>query len=106
MALQRRSRADVAKIARERGDLAASVIARRQELGLSQVELGDLAGVSYRVVHNVEAGRAGMSLERLLAVLDTLGLHLVIERGPADGMVADESVARSYGLRHPHRDTP
>ena len=64
--MQRRSRADWATVARERGDLAAVVAARRKELGLTQVALGDLAGVSYRVVHNLEAGRVEVSLERLL----------------------------------------
>lgn len=101
MALKRRSRADTAELARKRGALAAVISARRQELGLSQVELGELSGVSYRVVHNLEAGRAEVSLERLLAVLRTLGLHLAVERGTADGVAAGASVARQYGLPVP-----
>jgi transcriptional regulator with XRE-family HTH domain len=98
MALQRRSRADTAERARERGALAAVVSARRRELGLSQVELGDLAGVSYRIVHNLESGRTEVALERVLAVLETLGLHLVVERGTRSGVVAGGNVARQYGL--------
>lgn len=98
MALKRRSRTAAADIAAQRGHLAAIVSARRQELGLSQVELGDLAGVSYRIVHNVESGRTETSLERLLAILDTLGLHLGVERGGAVGVVASPSLARHYGL--------
>lgn len=101
MVLKRRSRVAVTDLAAQRGDLAAIVVARRQELGLSQVELGDLAGVSYRIVHNLEAGRAGTSLERVVAVLDTLGLHLVLERGSADSVVTSASVARHYGLDGP-----
>jgi transcriptional regulator with XRE-family HTH domain len=98
MALQRRSRASAATLARQRGPLAAVVSARRQELGLSQVELGDLAGVSYRIVHNLEAGRTEISLERLLAVLATLGLHLSLERGAAPAVAASEAVASLYHL--------
>jgi transcriptional regulator with XRE-family HTH domain len=98
MALQRRSRAEAAERARERGALAALVSARRQELGLSQVEVGDLAGVSYRIVHNLESGRTQVTLERALAVLETLGLHLVVERGTRSGVVAGGDVARQYGL--------
>jgi HTH-type transcriptional regulator / antitoxin HipB len=101
MPLQRRSRADAAEIARERGGLAAVINARRQELGLSQVELGDLAGVSYRIVHNLEVGRVEVSLERLLAVLRTLGLHLLVERGATEHVIAGPSVSRQYGLPAP-----
>lgn len=101
MALQRRSRASAAELARERGPLAAVVSVRRQELGLSQVELGDLAGVSYRIVHNVEAGRTEISLERLLAILETLGLHLALDRGAASVVLASENVTRQYDLPPP-----
>lgn len=98
MALQRRSRVTASERARERGALAALVRARRQELGLSQVEVGDLAGVSYRIVHNLESGRTEVTLARTLAVLETLGLHLAVERGPRRGVVAGEQLARRYGL--------
>jgi len=98
VALKRRSRTAVIDLATQRGQLAALVAARRQELGLSQVELGDLAGVSYRIVHNVESGRTETSLERLLAILDTLGLHLALERGGAASVIAAPSLALHYGL--------
>lgn len=98
MALQRRSRAEAAERARQRGALAAVVRARRQELGLSQVEVGDLSGVSYRIVHNLESGRTGVTLERALVVLETLGLHLVVERGTRSGVIAGADVTRQYGL--------
>lgn len=100
MALKRQSRANTADLAAQRGPLAAIVAARRQELGLSQVELGDLAGVSYRIVHNIEHGLTGTSLERTVAVLDTLGLHLVLERGRGDSVAASTSLAHHYGLNN------
>ena len=98
MALKRRSRTAAADIAAQRGQFAAVVAARRRELGLSQVELGDLAGVSYRIVHNVESGRRGISLERLLVILDTLGLHLTVDRGGASEVLAAEPLASRYGI--------
>lgn len=98
MTLKRRSRTVASQRAVQHGHLAAMVAARRQELGLSQVELGDLAGVSYRIVHNVESGRTGTSLERVVAILDTLGLHLSIERGGSESVVAGESLAEHFGV--------
>lgn len=98
MALQRRSRTNAAERAQERGTLAAVIIARRQELGLRQVELADLAGVSPRFVHSVETGRAEVGLDRLLAVLETLGLHLEVVRGARPDVGAGDDVAREYGL--------
>lgn len=59
--------------------LASSVRLRRKELGLRQEELADLAGVSVRLVHTVEAGKATLQLDKLLLVLDALGLTLALE---------------------------
>jgi len=61
--------------------LAAEVLHRRQELGLKQVELAELAGCSTRFVHTVEAGKPGLRLETLLRVLAVLGLRLEVQ-GP------------------------
>jgi HTH-type transcriptional regulator/antitoxin HipB len=106
MALQRRSRVDLAQRARERGSLAAVAAARRQELGLTQIELAELAGVSARFVHNLEAGHAEVGLERLLAVLQTLGLHLLVERGALPAVAASATLAVQYGLDGPTQAGP
>lgn len=98
MALQRRSRATPASRARARGPLAAVVAARRQELGLTQAELADLAGVARGPVVSVEAGRT-ISLEVLSSVLKVLGLHLELTRGAiADGLKVSAPLAAQYGL--------
>ena len=73
--------------------LAHAVRARRRELGLRQGELAELAGVSERFVHTVEAGKATVQLDKLLAVLETLGLHLELRSGGSPG-VADRRGAR------------
>lgn len=61
--------------------LGAVVRARRRELGLRQDDLADLAGVSERFVHTVEAGKASLRMDKLIAVLAALGLRLRVERG-------------------------
>lgn len=59
---------------------AAQVRARRRDLGLTQIEVAELAGVAVRTVHAVEAGKATLRLDALLAVLDAVGLRLTLER--------------------------
>lgn len=57
-------------------ELAEVVRARRAELGLRQEDVADLAGVSTRFVHMLEAGKPTVRLDRVAAVLDVLGLQL------------------------------
>ena len=68
------------------GDLAEEVRRRREELGLRQNELAELANCSTRFVHTVEAGKATVRFDKLLAVLHVLGLRLSFAtRGGAGG---------------------
>lgn len=60
---------------------AAAVRSRRRALGLRQDELADLAEVSERFVHALESGKGTVRLDKLLAVLAALGLHLELHRG-------------------------
>lgn len=64
----------------------AQVRARRRDLGLTQTEVAELADVAVRTVHAVEAGKATLRLDALLAVLSALGLQLTLQRtgAPAD----------------------
>lgn len=68
------------------GTLASQVRARRAYLRLRQEELADLAGVSERFVYALENGKTTVQLDKVLAVLNALGLHLEIHRG-ADGEI-------------------
>ncbi len=61
------------------GRLAGEIRARRLQLRLRQGELADLAGVSERFIYALENGT--VQLDKLLAVLNALGLHLEIHRG-------------------------
>jgi HTH-type transcriptional regulator / antitoxin HipB len=61
--------------------LASEVRARRVQLQLRQQELADLAGVSERFVYALENGKPTVQLDKVLAVLNALGLHLEVHRG-------------------------
>lgn len=69
----------------DRADLIASlgeVRGRRRSLDLTQQQVADLAGVSVRFVHTVEAGKPTLRLDRLLQVLEVLGLGLRLTDQP------------------------
>lgn len=54
--------------------------ARRRALGLRQTELAELAGTSARFVYDVERGKPSLRLDKLIDLLDVLGLELVLSR--------------------------
>lgn len=56
--------------------LADDVRQRRKELGLTQVDAAELAGVSERFVRLVESGKESVRLDKLEALLGALGLEL------------------------------
>ncbi len=56
--------------------LADDVRQRRKELGLTQVDAAELAGVSERFVRLVESGKQSVRLDKLEALLGALGLEL------------------------------
>lgn len=59
--------------------ISETVKTRRKEFGLTQAEVAALAGVSPRYVFDVENGKPTIALDRLLLVLEALGLELRIE---------------------------
>lgn len=70
------------------GELGRAVRLRRLQLGLSQEGLAQLAGVGVRLVHEVERGKPGVTVERLVALLRGLGLCIRVEEG-APGLTVD-----------------
>ena len=67
-------------------DIAAAARGRRQELGLTQAELGRRAGVSRKWISEFEAGKPTAELGLVLRALDELGFQLELR---------PESVAKS-----------
>lgn len=70
--------------------LAAVVVDRRSDLGLTQAELAQNAGVAERTVQNIEAGRRPQPLI-LAAVARALGMETAELRRIADGEIAKAS---------------
>jgi HTH-type transcriptional regulator / antitoxin HipB len=60
--------------------LAGEVSARRRALGLRQAELAELAGTSARFVYEVERGKPSLRLDKLVDLLDVLGLEITLSR--------------------------
>ncbi len=56
--------------------LADQLRSRRKALGLTQAALADLAGCSSRFLRALEGGKATVRLDKLLDVLQALGLEL------------------------------
>lgn len=70
--------------------LGEAVRQRRHELGLRQTELADLAGCSQRFVHTVEHGKPSLRLDKVLDLLEVLGLALLVVPGRGRIAVAVE----------------
>jgi len=62
-------------------DLAAAVRARRKALGVTQIELARLAGCGPVFVYALESGKKTLRLDKLLDVLEVLGLEIVVRAG-------------------------
>jgi HTH-type transcriptional regulator / antitoxin HipB len=58
---------------------ASQVRDRRKALSLTQDSLADLAECSPRFVRAIEAGKVSLRLDKLVAVLDALGLELTTQ---------------------------
>lgn len=57
------------------GELGELVRVRRLSSGLSQVELGHAAGISYQQIQKYESGANKISVSRLFKVSDALGMR-------------------------------
>lgn len=62
----------------DRPGIAEAVRRRRRQLSLTQQDAADLAGVSVRFLRALEQGKPSVQLDRVIAVLDALGLELTV----------------------------
>jgi transcriptional regulator with XRE-family HTH domain len=65
--------------------LAKEIYERRLELGLTQQEVADLAGLARSSLQALESGRASTRLSSLLAVADVLGCTISLTPRSNDG---------------------
>jgi len=63
------------------GALASALRARRKSLRLTQIELSRLSGTGPDFVYDVERGKPTLRLDKLLQILEVLGLELVLDEG-------------------------
>ncbi|MBB3196002.1 helix-turn-helix domain-containing protein [Roseateles terrae] len=66
----------------EPGDVGPTIRARRREQSLRIDDAASLSGVSVDLLSRLENGKGSVRLDKLLAVLDSLGLALML--GPKD----------------------
>ncbi len=61
------------------GKLGRIIAEKRKADGLTQARLAALSGVGVRFVGELERGKPTARLDKLLKVLDGLGLHLAVK---------------------------
>jgi HTH-type transcriptional regulator / antitoxin HipB len=61
--------------------IAIAVRQRRKRLGVTQQALAKMAGCGLVFVYNIEHGKPSLRFDKLLDVLDVLGLELVVSAG-------------------------
>lgn len=52
---------------------------RRQELGVTQVDLAEMSGTTARTIFDIESGQGNPSLKTILALLEVLGIELCLK---------------------------
>lgn len=52
---------------------------RREELGVTQEQLADLAEIGLRTLKNIESGKGNPTLLTLVKVIDVLGMEIKID---------------------------
>ena len=69
-----------AAIIRDSEELGRLVREMRTEQGLLQIDLAGLAGTGNRFIVDLERGKPTLQLQKVLDVLDLMGLEVVVRR--------------------------
>ena len=75
-------------------NLGSTLRTRRRALKLTQEDLSDIAGVSLRLVHEIEHGKESVQLATLIKILSSLGLHLDLTLGPTKAITINPAIAQ------------
>ena len=69
-------------------EIGYSIKERRLELGMTQAQLAEAAGVSKRCLWSMELGQnSGVQLDKLTSVLGVLGLELEIKKAAKSSVI-------------------
>ena len=60
-------------------DIGKTIKLRREELGITQAHLADLAQVSKNTIYKAERGQGNPSLDVLLKITEVLGMEMKLE---------------------------
>ncbi|MFM9967166.1 MAG: helix-turn-helix transcriptional regulator [Burkholderiales bacterium] len=66
------------KLARSSRELGALLRGRRRHLGLTQLDLAGLANTGNRFIVDVESGKPTVQLQKVLDLMQLLGLEVVV----------------------------
>lgn len=75
-------------------EIGRIVRAARRAQGLRQDQLAGAAGVGVRFLSELERGKPTVRLEKMIAVLDTLGCSLRVEMPPGEAPPPEEAGGR------------
>ena len=83
-------------------EIGALVRLARQRLGMSQTDAAICCGVGRRFLVELENGKPTVQLDKMLVVLDALGIGLMV-RGPGVSFTAEKEKHVEVCLRQPKR---
>ena len=61
--------------------LGETIRARRKELHYTQAYLAEFTGLSVTFISDVERGKTTAEIEKIIRLINVLGLNLLVERG-------------------------
>lgn len=67
-------------------DLGATIRQRREQLELKQTDLAGLGGTGNRFVVELERGKPTVQLQKVLDIMDLLGLEVVVKPKTSGGL--------------------
>lgn len=65
----------------------------RKRQGLSQYRLAQMCGITREMVNNLEKGKNSPTLRTIAAMLQALGLEMVVKKGEEDAAIQNQRTA-------------
>lgn len=77
------SHIDAPRVVRSAADVGQVVREQRRELSLRQIDLAGIGNTGNRLIVDIEKGKPTVQLQKVLDVLDLLGLELIVRQKTA-----------------------